>query len=67
MNIRPAVAADLARVSHLWLQFQREHNRKHQRNVRETRANCDRVERHMAELVPLGQVLVLEEDQVLAQ
>lgn len=61
MRIRKAKASEVDAITQLWLAFQREHNRKHQRMVRETRENCARVARHVADLVPLGQALVLVE------
>jgi ribosomal protein S18 acetylase RimI-like enzyme len=61
MRIRKAKPADVDAITQLWLAFQREHNRRHQRAVRETRENCRRVAEHVAKLVPLGQALVLAE------
>ncbi|MDB5100055.1 MAG: GCN5-related N-acetyltransferase [Cyanobacteria bacterium RYN_339] len=61
MKIRLAKPIDVDAIALLWLAFQREHNRKHQRMVRETRENAERMATHVADLVPLGQVLVLTE------
>jgi ribosomal protein S18 acetylase RimI-like enzyme len=65
MRIRKAKPQDVDAVTQLWLAFQREHNRRHQRMVRETKENCARVAAHVATLVPLGQVLVLVDGPVV--
>lgn len=59
-TIRLATAEDVPAVADLWVEFQREHNRKHLRGPRLTRANRERMVAHLLDLVPLRQLYVLD-------
>lgn len=59
-HIRPATENDLEAIADLWIAFMK-HHRRYVREVRTTRTNRALMRRHLGELVPHGQVLVLEE------
>jgi ribosomal protein S18 acetylase RimI-like enzyme len=64
-TIRPASVEDVETVADRWVDFMREHNRRFFRKLRLTAANRRTMAIHLATLVPLGQLIVLEHEDVV--
>lgn len=64
-DIRHATPAEAAPVADLWLRFQREHNGRYVRQVRQTRANRDCIAAHYEKLAGQRQLWVVEADGAL--